>query len=164
MPRLLLQRISPDCVQGFRTAAQARYDDGLVLAEKGHRLAAIYLWGYSAEMLIKAAYFTLHGFTAAQPIGGAVLALAKQDAKTFGIHWTNQHNVYAYATLVVHKRASLGRYYVSPTFANDFVGHAQTVYNRWRETLRYHHNQAYMFELQRVRVSVEWLLMQSLQL
>jgi hypothetical protein len=160
----LLQRVSHDCVQGFRAAAHARYADGCVLAEKGRRLAAIYLWGYAAEMTIKAAYFTLHGFTVAQLIDGAALARATHEAKAFGISWTNQHNVYAYATLVVHKRTSLGLRYPSPSFANDFVGHAQTVYNRWRESLRYHHNQAYDFELNRVRLSVEWLQLHMLDL
>jgi hypothetical protein len=164
MPRLLLDRLSPDCIQGFRAAARARYADGCILAEGEHRLAAIYLWGYAAEMCVKAAYFTLHGFGATQSIDAAALKTAAVEAKLYGIRWTNQHNLYAYASLVVGKRASLGRVYSSHAFANDFVGHAQTIYNRWRETLRYHYNQAYLFELERVRVSVEWLLKHMLEI
>ena len=59
MPRRLLTRCQPDSIREFRASARQRYDDGLTAAAGGRGLAAIYLWGYSAEMLLKAAYFSL---------------------------------------------------------------------------------------------------------
>jgi hypothetical protein len=59
MPRRLLERCPPDSIREFRASARQRFDDGLVLAGGGQRTAAIYLWGYTAEMTLKAAYFSL---------------------------------------------------------------------------------------------------------
>ncbi len=61
MPRRLIDRCQPDCIREFRLAARQRFDDALVLAASGRRTGAIYLWGYTAEMTLKAAYFSLIG-------------------------------------------------------------------------------------------------------
>jgi len=59
MPRRLIDRSQPDNIREFRVSARQRYHDGLALAGTGNRTASIYLWGYAAEMLLKAAYFAL---------------------------------------------------------------------------------------------------------
>src|SRR5438132_12581385 len=61
MPTRLIQRCQPESIREFRASAGQRYDDGLALAGTGNRTAAIYLWGYVAEMILKAAYFSLLG-------------------------------------------------------------------------------------------------------
>src|SRR3954471_35739 len=61
MPKRLLTRCRPDSVREFRVSARHRYNDGLTAAAGGRGLAAIYLWGYCAEMTLKAAYFSLLG-------------------------------------------------------------------------------------------------------
>src|SRR2546421_3835698 len=61
MPRRLIDRCQPDSIREFRISARQRYQDGLALAGAGNRTAAIYLWGYAAEMTLKAAYFSLFG-------------------------------------------------------------------------------------------------------
>ena len=61
MPKRLLARCRPDCIDEFRQAAESRFNDGLQLAAQGRRLGAIYLWGYGAEMAVKAAYFSFVG-------------------------------------------------------------------------------------------------------
>jgi hypothetical protein len=61
MPRRLIERCQPESVCEFRASARQRYDDGFALAAAGNRTAAIYLWGYAPEMILKAAYFSLSG-------------------------------------------------------------------------------------------------------
>jgi hypothetical protein len=61
VPRRLPARWRPECIVEFWAAARQRYQDGLACAGGGRRTGAIYLWGYSAEMALKAAYFTLTG-------------------------------------------------------------------------------------------------------
>src|SRR5437588_276642 len=51
MPRRLLERCQPDSIREFRAAGRQRFDDALALAAAGHRTGAIYLWGYTAEMI-----------------------------------------------------------------------------------------------------------------
>jgi hypothetical protein len=61
MPRRLLDRCNPDSIQEYRAAARERFHDGLAMAGRGRRTGAIYLWGYAAEMFLKAAYFSVIG-------------------------------------------------------------------------------------------------------
>ena len=60
MPRRLLSRVGRDTVREFRAAAAERYLDARLLAREGRRTAAIYLWGYVAEMYLKAARISQH--------------------------------------------------------------------------------------------------------
>ncbi len=55
----LRQRLEtvPETVQEFDLAAREKYREGEVLLASGHRGAGVYLLGYSAEMLLKSAYF-----------------------------------------------------------------------------------------------------------
>jgi hypothetical protein len=60
----LIARIPTDhTIREFRAAAGLRYREGQRLALTGNRLTAIYLWGYAAEMLLKAAYFRLRSWS-----------------------------------------------------------------------------------------------------
>jgi hypothetical protein len=68
MPRLLLARCNPDSIREFRLAAQLRFDDAMALAAAGNRTGAIYLWGYTVEMQLKAAYFSTIGIAEIAPI------------------------------------------------------------------------------------------------
>ena len=79
MPRRLLERCRPDSIREFRAAARQRFDDGLSLAAAGRRTGAIYLFGYTAEMILKAAYFSLSGLT-------------ETDTITWNVHRANASN------------------------------------------------------------------------
>lgn len=68
MPRPLLTRLQPDSIAEFRAAAGQRFLDGEAAAAGNRRTAAIYLWGYAVEMIIKAAYFQVDGFSERQTI------------------------------------------------------------------------------------------------
>src|ERR1700722_9567363 len=110
MPRRLVDRCQPDTILGFREAAQHRFNDGLVLAAEGRRTGAIYLWGYAAEMTLKAAYFALAGFADTDVITWhGHIGPAISRGKALGIAWPPQgagHNVRAWAELLVKARAS----------------------------------------------------------
>ena len=62
MPKRLPDRCQPDSIREFQASARQRYNDGVAAAATGRSLAAIYLWGYAAEMVLKAAYFSAMGF------------------------------------------------------------------------------------------------------
>jgi hypothetical protein len=165
MPRRLLERCPPDNIREFRAAARHRYDDALTLASTGHRTGAIYLWGYSAEMILKAAYFSLIGLAETDVITWqAYLRPAIQRGQAMGISWPPQgagHNVHAWAELLVTVRAlSPVTAYAIP-FGLDVQRYGQRIGQLWRETLRYSKNQAYLYEVRQVRDATEWLLVNS---
>jgi hypothetical protein len=164
LPKLLAERLAADSVRQFRVAAQLRCEDAWRLFRANRGTAAIYLWGYCAEMTLKAAYFTLLGYPERQPILLRDLRLAVANAGTCGIQWPpggGFHAIFHWARLLVEHRNRLGRPYASPAFGDAVVRHSQSVYERWRETLRYKTNRAYPFEVAAVAHSTTWLLENS---
>jgi hypothetical protein len=167
MPRRLLDRCQPDSICEFRASARQRYNDGVALAGGGNRTAAIYLWGYSAEMTLKAAYFALFGLAEAEVItvpGHIQPAINRGRAAPLSIAWPNQgagHNVSAWAALLVGVRALAVDTAFPPELAAQVRRCGQRIWQLWRETLRYHKNRAYLYEVQQVQQATNWLLVNS---
>jgi hypothetical protein len=166
MPKRLPARWQPESIREFRASARQRFDEGLALAGAGYRTGAIYLWGYTAEMILKAAYFTLMGRaeTALLTWAGDILPAINLGRYTLLIAWPAQgqgHNVRAWAELLVAQRAATpGAAYVPP-FDQEVLECGQTIGQLWSETLRYHKNLAYLYEMRQVQEAAEWLLVHS---
>jgi hypothetical protein len=165
MPTSLLARCQPDCIREFRLSAKQRYNDGLALAAAGRRTGAIYVWGYVAEMILKAAYFSLTGLPDSSPITWTfnLKPAIMRGQVVFGIAWPNQgagHNVRAWAELLVAEHA-LSAVPYALAFGLEVQRRGQRIGQLWRETLRYHKNFAYFHEVRQVREAVEWLLVNS---
>jgi hypothetical protein len=161
VPKPLLARLASDSVQEFRAAAVARFHEAQTLFEAGNTLAAIYFWGYSCEMVLKAGCFSIGGFGPATQIAISDLNLAKQDAKALNVSWppgSGLHNIECWALLLVQHRSVYAKNYTTPGMATEVIKHARMIYSRWRETLRYHKNRAYNFEVRTVRLSTIWFL------
>jgi len=167
LPRKLIDRCQPDSIAEFQASARQRYNDGLALAGAGNRTAAIYLWGYVAEMTLKAAYFSLSGLAEDDVItvcGHIQPAINRGRAAPLSIAWPNQgagHNVRAWAELLVGVRALNPATTYGPAFAAQVQRCGQRIGQLWRETLRYHKNRAYLYEVRQIRESAEWLLVNS---
>lgn len=165
MPIRLLDRRQPESIQEFRAAARQRYDDGLSLAASGRRTGAVYLWGYSAEMLIKAAYFSAIRVPPTYTITliGDLYPAMERGRAVFSIAWPRAgrgHNIQAWAELLVLERIHRGIGYARP-FALQVQRQATRIYQLWSETLRYHKNVAYVHEVVQVRRAVEWFLVHA---
>jgi hypothetical protein len=142
----------------FREAAKLRLQEARRLASSGDRLTAVYLAGYAAEMLLKAAFFRLRGFTAATPINFVDVNQAKTHAKSkLGISWnSNLHDLTRWSWLLIEERRSLGRPYSFP-FARSLNARTKCIYLRWRETFRYHANRPYSGEVAILFRAADWL-------
>ncbi|HYT95497.1 MAG TPA: hypothetical protein VEL76_42655 [Gemmataceae bacterium] len=170
MPRRLIDRCQPDSIREFRASAGQRYYDGLALAGAGNRTAAVYLWGYAAEMTLKAAYFELFGLAEDDELtvpGHIQPAINRGRAAPLNIAWPHQgagHNVRAWAELLVGVRALDPGTAYGPAFAVAVQRCGQRIGQLWKETLRYHKNRAYLYEVRQVREATEWLLINSADL
>jgi hypothetical protein len=166
MPKRLPDRWRPESIREFRASAQQRFEDGLALAGQGRRTGAIYLWGYSAEMTLKAAYFRLTGLAATEVItwGGHIQPAIDRGRNVLGVVWPHPgqgHNVRAWAELLVAERAAMpGAAYVH-TFGQEVQACGQRIGQLWSETLRYHKNVAYLHEMNQVREAAEGLLVNA---
>ncbi len=166
MPKRLRDRWQPDSIREFRAAARHRFDDGLELAGRGRRTGAIYMWGYCAEMLLKAAYFSLTGVseTATLTVTTDINPAINHGKTTHGIAWATQgqgHDVRSWAELLVLERASMVGKAYPPDVGRQVQLCGQRIGLHWSESLRYHKNIAYEFEMKEVREAAEWLLANS---
>ena len=169
MPKRLTERLKPDSIDEFVAAACERYSDGIALAAQARRTGAIYLFGYSAEMVMKAAYFRAIGVSNRTPLGmRSHLRPAVDQAKLLGVNWPkeNLHYVQGWGELLVVTQNNLvttsqpllASAYSNSAFGQQVTAHATLVQHLWNESLRYHKNRAYEFELQRMETSVSWLM------
>jgi hypothetical protein len=165
MPKRLPARWQPESIREFRASARWRFDEAMALAATGYRTGAIYLWGYSAEMILKAAYFSLLGRseTALLTWAGDILP-AINAGRAIGIAWPGPgqgHNVRAWAELLVNEHAATPGAAYPPLFGQEVQACGQSIGLLWSETLRYHKNVAYLHEMNQVREAAEWLLVNS---
>lgn len=168
MPKLLVSRFTDDTIRQFRAAARIRNEDARGLAAAGRLAAAVYLWGYVAEMTLKAGWFSLIGFAENQGITGANLRTAVDLAENqCQIQWPKQgryHAIPYWAQLLSVHRMAIGNPYPNPQFGVDLEKHSWLIYDRWRETMRYKTNCPYRREVDVVSDSVQWLLRNSRRL
>ena len=168
MPRRLLDRCRDDSIREFRLAARRRFDDALALAAAGQRTGAIYLWGYVAEMTLKAAYFSVIGIAESETIRWRQdLLPAIELGRTRGIDWPRKgegHNVRAWAELLILERAATPATAYPAPFGLEVQRKGQQIGQLWRETLRYSKNFAYPHEVRQVGQAAEWLIVHSYDL
>lgn len=165
MPKRILQRLRPDSIAEFRFAAKRRFNEASSLVEAGERTGALYLFGYVVEMELKAAYFRTIGFAERTAIQRSDRRTAVGRAKSLGLTWLgNEHDVNSWANLLVlARRAAPGMAYPL-RFERMLLQYARGVSRTWQETIRYHDNIAYGFELTTVRDAAEWFLQHRSQL
>lgn len=155
----LIARIPHDhTIRGFRNAARMRFGEATRLVASGDRLAGVYLCGYAAEMLLKAAYFRLSGKTPTDPITFSDIQDAKAEARgMYNVQWTgNLHDVTKWGELLVEKRTVIGQPY-SLDFARELNTLLVRIYLNWRENIRYHVNRPRPVEVYSTFQATKWL-------
>jgi hypothetical protein len=162
MPILLAdpRRLGTDVVPTLEKAAAQRLAEADTLWEAGHGLAAIYLYGYSVEMRIKAAYFRFdfqtQGLDPRTIIDAARRNLAAGQFAALGLRKKpGQHDVLGWAQLLVARRVILAMRY-APILERELVNQSRTLSDRWIETLRYRSNTPYRHEVRNVREVAAW--------
>jgi hypothetical protein len=74
----------------------------------------------------------------------------------------NLHHLGLWANALVEFRISNpGLDYPDPAFGSLVRSKASAIYQIWRETIRYHKNKAYHYELAKVKQEVEWMLVHA---
>jgi hypothetical protein len=147
MPKRLVDRLRADSIHEFRTSARQRFADGELLARAGRGLAAIYFWGYAAEMALKASYFDSILFDLRRPIERVDLRSVVVRATALGVPWSapgNLHDLAAWAAIVIAERRFRGNPFQARK-AVRLLRASQRLFRMWRETLRYRSNRAYTY-------------------
>ncbi len=120
------------------------------------------MWGYCAEMALKAAYFSLT-LAETTPINfnAHIRSAIDHGRRNRQIDWPNVgagHNVRAWAELLVAERAATPNRAYGTSIGQQIQACGQRIDRHWSESLRYHNNLAYPHEVTQVRLAAEWLL------
>ena len=156
MPLTLVKRIGDDTLGKLEQAARRRYAEAerLILDEP---LGAVYLFGYTIEIRLKASYYRLAGLVTASRLAGYRTA-AEAQIRGFGLgHGPAGHDLLGWAKLLEDKRATMpAPGPLAPAVLNEMNDHVKNVSLCWAEILRYRANKPYNEELMVVRAAAEW--------
>jgi hypothetical protein len=174
MARPLAHRLGQpddDYIATFERAASRNFKDAERLQSGSRKLGAIYLYGYSVEMLVKSAYFRM-AFAAAQPVLPATTRIdnaRRRSATNENDPQGNRlatvaspHDISGWAALLTRKRALLAAanqaVAYSPILATEVRNRADRVYDHWKEYMRYRAVRVKAAELAIVRDDARWFL------
>lgn len=160
----LAERLAPDTVARLGRAARQRFDTAELLRTK-RGLAALYLYGYSAEMCLTSAYFRSVGFSPNQTISRETrqrrMAQARQLRNSVGEFLMNgdPHPLVGWARFLEWQRAASGP---PPNAAaqrlREAINKATLLYNYWRPELRYKTLEITAKQLEEVQRASRWFI------
>ena len=162
----LAERLSPDTVTRLERAAHQRYATAEILRtqRQPRRLAAMYFYGYSAEMWLSAAYYRSAGFGAHEPINRDTrhrrMVQARQLRLASGgvIMNSDPHPIVGWARFLEWQRSASGVLAVAEAQRlREAVNKAVKIYGYWRPELRYKVVEITEDQLGIVREAATWL-------
>lgn len=156
MALTLATRIGSDTLGKLEQAARRRYAEARRLVAD-EPLGAIYLFGYTVEMRLKAAYFGTVGLVPATVLAHSRNLAEARIRTLLGVKGAVGHNLYGWATLLEHARATTPGATALPTaLAQEMYAHVRNVEACWTEVLRYRANKPYDEEMKAVRSGASW--------
>jgi hypothetical protein len=164
MPRSLLIRAGDDTLGKLEQAARRRFAEAGRL-EVSEPLGAVYLYGYSVEMRLKAAYYRVIGLfpsSPLDPVRRAAEAVIKSSppivpkSTVAGRPVSAGHNVLGWAWLLETTRATPPNLAMYGKTRKDMYDNADVVFRFWSETLRYRANRPRPLELAAVTRAAVW--------
>lgn len=154
----LAARLRPaETVQDLADAQEERYWEGLELMTRGHAGAGIYLMGYSAEMVLKYAYFLVRRYSLLDVVPG-LLGTAHRRAQTLNVAESHEgyHNPVFWCELLCAERRQASKPF-SPGFEAGVRAAVGVVRDNWKVEMRYQRDIAQQGEAEEFREAVDWL-------
>ena len=159
--------LAPSTVRQLERAAEKRFEEGECLKKQSRLLGALYLYGYSVEMCLAAAYFRRAGFRPDQSITEDErrrrMAHARQTPHPDGepLMSKTSHPLVGWAQyLQWHRRLSGALTSQDEQRLREAVQKAKHVYKHWRPELRYKTTDVATGQLDEVRRCVSWFIEQ----
>ena len=158
--------LAPDSVCRLERAAERRYEDAVrLLAEPRHHLAALYLFGYCAEMCLSAPFFRGAGFHVNAPIGRDMrqrrMAQARQLRTPTGQPLMNSdaHPLVGWARFLNWQRSASSELTDQEgQRLHEAINKAELIYKHWRPELRYKTSDVMLEQLAEARKAASWFI------
>ena len=159
------ERLAPDTINRMERAAQQRYDSANILWKEKRRLAALYLYGYAAEICLATAYFRSAGFSPNAEIDRDLrnrrMAQARLIEMPNGekLMPSDAHPIVGWARFLEYQRILVGHLTDQDRQRlREAVNKAALIYNYWRPELRYKVVDIGDEPLGKVQKAAKWLL------
>lgn len=160
----LAERLASDTVARLERAALQRFTTAEFL-RTSRRLAALYLYGYTAEICLSAAYYRRAGFNPNAPIDRDTrqrrMAQARQLRTTAGepLMTSDPHPLVGWARFLEWQRLASGDLPAEDAQRlREAIHKAIAIYNYWRPELRYKTLEITENQLDEVRRAARWLI------
>lgn len=145
----------------FEIAGEGRFQDAIILAKKGRRLAAMYLLGYVAEAVLKCAVYRLLGYA---PNDLVRLGSGGTDDPRGIAHGVlgipplprGLHNPDLWARIIVQLRRSLNLPH-APDLCDGLRDKAEQIDSNWRVSLRYNRERTMPSDFRALWKDVVWV-------
>lgn len=157
----LATHLAPNTIRRLEQAAERRYEEGECLKKQNRLLGALYLYGYSVEMCLAAAYFRSAGFDTTQPIDDDTRIQRMKWARQMRLMSGDPHPLTGWARFLQwHRESSDCLTSATRDRLREAVQKAEQVYKHWRPELRYKLANVTQSQLNEVRFCVHWFLKQ----
>jgi hypothetical protein len=158
MPLTLAGRIGSDTLGNLEAAAMRRYAEARCLLPI-EPLGAIYLYGYSIEVRLKAAYYHVSGLGQNDMID-PFRRIAEKEIENLRIPSFPKrapgHHLVGWATILEGARRKVPAGALPPPIADRLYEHVDRVERCWIESLRYHANKPYDIKVKVVESAARW--------
>ena len=144
--------------QKVREIGAASTRGGEISLTGKYPLTAVYLFGYSAEMVLKAAYFRNLRFGVIDEIDGDTRNRAMAHARGNNLMTWEPHDIPGWARLLIWEKQTLHPPAYRSDFGNQILGQATTIYENWRPLMRYRHTSPPAQIVVRVRRAAGWMV------
>jgi hypothetical protein len=154
----LIDRVGSDTIGKLERAAPRRLAEAVVLAAQGHYLAAIYLCGYVAEMVLGAAFYRLDDYGSNEPIDDNHRRRVLGAARGLKLSFDPSHPLDGLAILLVNKKRQVGPSGYKAEIERGIVNRVNAICRHWAPKLRYRDLDASRSQAQEVIDAAGWLL------
>jgi hypothetical protein len=136
--------LAPDTINRLERAAQHRYESANILWKEKRRLAALYLYGYTAEICLATAYFRSAGFSPNAEIDRVTRNLRMAQARLLEMPSgeklmpSDPHPILGWARFLEYQRNLVGNLTATDRQRlREAINKAAFIYRYWRPELRY---------------------------
>ena len=153
------ESLAPDTINRLERAARQRYETGTLLSNQSRRLAALYFFGYAAEMCLATSYFRSWGFPPNAEIDRDLRVRHMKRARDLKLMSGDPHPIVGWAFLLQSQRILGGGLDDSDKIRLRMaIANAEIIYRYWRPELRYKVVEVGEETLRKVQTAAKWLL------
>ncbi len=152
----LADQLTEGSIASLEAAAPWRHQDAKTLESSRRYGAALYVYGFVAEIRLCCACYRALGLSVGTIIADEKRRAYEREARKLNLMGREPHHILGWARYLVHVRSESKRQ-LQRRLSEPLLGHTEALYEQWRPRLRYKALTPTGAQLQIVREAVQWL-------